>query len=89
MIDNSNGASWILQNAKTLRVGAKLSMSKLSGLAQVSRDSISKVEKSLPVSEIVIEKIFSALNTAHKGNLNRDSHVKHADEKYKNKHTQE
>lgn len=80
-INNKNDVGWYLIGAKTLRIGGKLSMSKLAGLAQVSRDSISNIEKHHPVSEVVIEKVFSALNTIHNGKLDRVSYIKNTPEK--------
>jgi DNA-binding XRE family transcriptional regulator len=75
-LEKLNGhAVWYLRDAKTLRIKAKLTMNKLSAAADVGRDTISKIEKKHPVSEIVAEKVFSALNSALNGSLDRDSHI--------------
>ena len=71
-------AGWYVHGAKTLRMHAKLTINKLASLADVSRDSVSNIETSKPVTELVAVKIFGALNEALGGKLSQDQHVKPA-----------
>lgn len=76
-----NGAVWYVHQAKTLRIRAKLSINKFAQRAGVSRESVSKVEKFGPVTELIAEQIFSALNELHDQSLNREDLVKDNPEK--------
>jgi hypothetical protein len=51
-------------------------MDEVANRASVSRDSVSRVEHSQPVTERIAVAIFNALNAAHGGQFARDNYVK-------------
>ena len=66
---------WFVRDAKTLRMHAKLNINKLAKLADVSRDSVSKIEAGHSVTEVIARMVFDALNTALGGKYDPDKHV--------------
>ena len=71
-------ATWYVHNAKNLRLDARLSMSQLAGIANVSRDTLARAEAGEAVSELVAVKIFEALKGKLTRPVTRDDHVKHS-----------
>jgi len=69
-------SGWYVHGARGLRLDAKLTVTRLAVLADVSRDSVSNVESSRPVTELVARKIFDTLNEQLEKKLVRADHVK-------------
>jgi transcriptional regulator with XRE-family HTH domain len=70
-----NRSAWYVRNAEELRVVAGLTQTELVARAGVGRDTISKVERGIPVSRLKAQKIFHALNALHGERLKGEQYV--------------
>lgn len=75
-LSSRNGtAHFLLLNCKMLRVGAGKTISDLAKASNISRDTIRKIEKHLPVTEPIIYGVFNTLNNWHKNNLDNNVEI--------------
>lgn len=79
--DNSNGrepngrASYHIPRCRTLRESAGMSINTLAKNADVDRGTISRIERSHPVTAVIAGRVFNVLNEVHKNQLSREAEV--------------
>ena len=64
---------WYVRNAEDLRFNGdeKLTQLQLAAKAKVGRDAVSKIEQGVPVTRMIAERVFAALNDLNGGTLAR------------------
>lgn len=71
----SGFATSLIPRCTTLRQQAGMSMNALAREARVDRGTLTKIERRHPVTATIANRVFNALNVAHKGKLNVDAEV--------------
>lgn len=71
----SGFATSLVPRCTTLRQQAGMSMNALAREARVDRGTLTKIERRHPVTATIANRVFNALNVAHKGKLSVDAEV--------------